>query len=296
MKGLVIALSKSAAAELTAGAAKFCDQVELIVIGDESAAVGTQKAYLLKCAGSRLTAAPYLAEIVDRLQPDMVLVEQNIDGRYFSAFIAAKLETSVLTDCIELTEADGKICGKRMTYGGKAIKTEHPCGKIVACVGSGVFEAACEDPCPNITEIVCDQSEDLTTLKLTAKEVRSVNLAAAKRVVGVGRGIGSEENICKARELAELIGAEIACTRPISEEERWLERERYIGVSGKMIKPQLYISLGISGQIQHTVGINGARTVICVNRDKNAPMFKQSDYGIVGDVNEVMPKLIELLK
>lgn len=295
MKGLVITTSKSASAELIAGAKKYCEETILVVIGDSTAAVGTNKAYVLKCFGSRLAALPELLKLVEDERPDMVIVEQNIDGRYFSACIAAKLKTCVLTDCMSFQEIEGRVYSERMSYGGKAIKTECPNGKIVACIGSGVFESDCECPCEEIIEISCIENGGITTTDMRKKETRNVNLAAAKIVVGVGRGIGTDENLKSAQKLAEAIGAEIACTRPISEEEHWLERERYIGVSGKMIKPRLYIALGISGQIQHTVGVNGAGMIISFNRDKNAPMFKQSDYGMVADLDEVIPKLTELL-
>lgn len=295
MKGIVIATNKCAVPELVAGARKFCDQVVLAAIGEEDIALCADRAYVLSCKGSRICCAPALCELVEKEAADVVLVEQNADGRFFAAWIAAKLGTCVLTDCMELTLKDGSIDSKKMSYGGKAIKVERSNGRTVACVGSGVFENSEEAvPCVQIEHLECSET-GITTLGRSPKEVQRVNLSAAKKVVGVGRGIGSPENLAVAEELARAIGAELACTRPIAEEEQWLPKERYIGVSGIMIKPALYIALGISGQIQHTVGINESGTIISVNKDKNAPIFKQSDYGIVGDVAEVLPKLIQKL-
>lgn len=295
MRGIVIATNKSAVPELVAGARGFCEHVALAAVGGADMALCADKAYVLGCTGSRICCASALCEIVEKEAADIVLVEQNADGRYFAAWIAAKLGTCVLTDCMELTVKDGSVYSKKMSYGGKAIRVERSVGRTVVCVGSGVFDAAEEAvPCALIEYRECSEN-GITTIERSPKKAQSVNLSAAKKVVGVGRGIGSPENLKVAEELAAAIGAELACTRPIAEEEQWLPKERYIGVSGIMIKPALYIALGISGQIQHTVGINESGIIISVNKDKNSPIFNQSDYGIVGDVAEVLPKLIQEL-
>ncbi|MDR0500215.1 MAG: electron transfer flavoprotein subunit alpha/FixB family protein [Coriobacteriales bacterium] len=132
-------------------------------------------------------------------------------------------------------------------------------------------------------------------LEVKPRKTESVNLAAAKRVIGVGRGFAAKEDLELAFNLASKLDAELACSRPITESENWMARERYIGVSGVVVKPELYIALGISGQIQHMVGVNQAKTIIAINKDKNAPVFKQADYGIVGDIYEVLPVLTSAL-
>jgi electron transfer flavoprotein alpha subunit len=99
-----------------------------------------------------------------------------------------------------------------------------------------------------------------------------------------------------AADLGAALGAELGCSRPIAETEKWMERERYIGVSGVMLKPEIYLALGISGQIQHMVGALGSQTILAVNKDKNAPIFQYVDYGIVGDLNKVVPALINAFK
>ncbi len=294
MKALVIAFDKGSALELIGGAKGFCEKTSLVTFS-ETAAVSADTAYVLK-AESPVCCAEALRGILAEEDADMVLAQQSVDGRFLSAVAAAQLQTSVLADCAELFSQDGKIFSRRMSYGGSAFQTECPKGKIVACVCGGIFESAAETACPDIRYPEPVPCEGITLCGRTEKEVQHVNLSAAKKVVGVGRGIGSRENLRLAEELAESIGAELACTRPISEEEGWMARERYVGVSGLMIKPALYISLGISGQIQHTVGINQSGLIISINKDKAAPMFKQSDYGIVGDLNEIVPKLIALLK
>ena len=128
------------------------------------------------------------------------------------------------------------------------------------------------------------------------KQGEVVNLGAAKRVIGVGRGFAAEEDLKMAEELASLMGAEMACSRPIAEGEKWMSKERYIGVSGVVLKPDVYVAVGISGQIQHMVGVNQAKTLVAINKDKNAPIFKQVDIGIVGDIYTVLPKIVEKMK
>ena len=115
-------------------------------------------------------------------------------------------------------------------------------------------------------------------------------------VVSVGRGIEKKEDLAIARELADVLDGEIGCTRPISEEMHWLPEELCIGLSGVQIKPDLYVGLGISGQIQHVTGIRNARVICAINKDENAPIFGVADFGIVGDLYSVVPKLVQELK
>ena len=123
-----------------------------------------------------------------------------------------------------------------------------------------------------------------------------MDLAQAKIIVCVGRGVEKPEDIKLARELADVLGGEVGCSRPIAEELNWLPEEFYLGISGKKVKPELYIGLGVSGQIQHVTGIRDSKVIFAVNRDENAPIFEAADYGIVGDLYQVVPKLIEELK
>ena len=124
----------------------------------------------------------------------------------------------------------------------------------------------------------------------------SVNLAAAKRVVCPGRGVAQQEDLSMIEELAQALSAEMACTRPLAEGLGWLPRERYIGISGAMIKPDLYLGIGVSGQAQHTIGMSESRVVVAINKDRNAPLVTQSDYAIEGDLYQVVPALIRALK
>jgi electron transfer flavoprotein alpha subunit len=139
--------------------------------------------------------------------------------------------------------------------------------------------------------------EDICTKPLDLfKEAKSaVDLTQAPLIVAIGRGIKAPENIPLAEAVAKAMGGEIAASRPICDE-GWLPMERQIGSSGQTVAPKLYLALGISGAIQHVVGMKGARTIVAINKDSNAPIFEIADYGIVGDIFEIMPALTEELQ
>jgi electron transfer flavoprotein alpha subunit len=124
---------------------------------------------------------------------------------------------------------------------------------------------------------------------------QAVDLSQAERIVSVGRGIKGQEHIALAKQLAEALGAELAASRPICDA-GWLPMERQVGSSGQTVAPKLYLALGISGAIQHVVGMKGARTIVAINKDPEAPIFEIADYGITGDLFEVVPAMITALK
>ena len=122
------------------------------------------------------------------------------------------------------------------------------------------------------------------------------DLSAAHRVIGVGRGLKAREDLALIEELASAAGAEIACSRPVAEGLNWMGKDRYIGSSGARIAPRLYFAIGISGQLQHMVGVTGAETIVAINADPNAAIFKQTDYGLVGDLYQLVPAITAALK
>jgi electron transfer flavoprotein alpha subunit len=133
-------------------------------------------------------------------------------------------------------------------------------------------------------------------LERKVKERETKDIAEARVLVCVGRGIEKNEDIELARQLADALGGEIACTRPIAEEFHWLPEELCIGLSGVQVKPDLYLGIGVSGQVQHLTGFHNAKVIAAVNKDENSPIFKATDFGIVGDLYDVVPKLIAEFK
>lgn len=297
-KALVISGSRDSALELTEGAKGLAEEVVLVSVGSGDALVNAEKAYYIRAdESSFVLALPVIENLAEELAPSIILLEASPDGRLAAGILAAKFSTSTLADSTALTLADGKVCSRRMVYGGKAFKTEICRSPVaVACVNAGVFSKGEAVPAAAVEEIPYSADDRIRFVSHKAKQVQQVNLAAAKKVVGVGRGVKTAEELEKVAAFAELIGAELGCTRPVAEEDKLLPRERYIGVSGCITKPDIYIAMGLSGQIQHTVGVSAAKVIIAVNKDKNAPIFKQCDYGIVGDVQEVLAALGAELK
>jgi len=291
----VIASGKAGALELATGAVQFAEKVSLISLSAPVSAAGIDTVYCLE--DTNVSAAMYtqaIAKLVAEQKPELVLVEQSRNGRLLAGAIAAACGTSVQTD-ISAIDYDGAFVTKRAGYGGLAVKTERSTETAVVCVGVGVFAAAEEAAVGETVTIKAEQT-GICYVEKTEKVQQRTNLSAAKAVVCVGRGIGDTENLAVAEELANLIGAEMGCTRPVAEEDKLMPSNRYIGVSGVNIKPELYIAVGLSGQVQHTSGVNDAGCVLAINKDENAPIFSECDFGVIGDLKAVMPKLIELLK
>ncbi|WP_172135400.1 electron transfer flavoprotein subunit alpha/FixB family protein [Adlercreutzia sp. ZJ473] len=211
---------------------------------------------------------------------------QEIAGK-----LAVRLNAGVVNDATSLAWDDDALLLTHLVYGGSAVRIEKATGSVIALLGPSAFEPV---TLPAGEVVACNDAIEVGPFRLLdviEKEEEQVDLGAAKIVVCVGRGIGTQENLAAIEAFARKLGAEMTCTRPITEVNEWMARSRYLGVSGTTIKPDVYIGFGISGQVQHTVGMNGAKTVVVVNKDKNAPFFKQCDLGLVADVDKVLPYL-----
>ena len=235
-------------------------------------------------------------------KPDLVLCGTTKRLRLASAHVAAACGTRVVNDAVRVwVDDDGCVEAEHMVYGGSAYSIERAtCAPAVVLAGESLLmsvEAAEGAAEALVTQLPASaEASGITLVERKPREVESVNLAAARRVVSVGRGLEKQEDLALIEELARALEAEVGCTRPIAEGVNWMARERYIGVSGAMLKPDLFVAVGVSGQVQHMVGATGAKTIVAINKDKHAPAFKQADYGIVGDLYEVVPQLVESLK
>ncbi len=236
--------------------------------------------------------------------PDLVLFPHTYQVRDFAPKLAASLGKGMVGDCIGYRSEAGKLTFVRQMFQGKtaADVVFLGDGPWFASFQSGAFRAdqvtAAAGGAKPIQKIAVDlRPEQIRTKPLELfKEAKSaVDLTQAPLIVAVGRGIKAPENIPQAEAVAKAMGAELAASRPICDE-GWLPMERQIGSSGQTVAPKLYLALGISGAIQHVVGMKGARTIVAINKDQNAPIFEIADYGVVGDIFEIMPALAEELQ
>jgi electron transfer flavoprotein alpha subunit len=219
--------------------------------------------------------------------------------RDFAPKVAARLGKEVVGDCIRYSSEGGKLVFARRIFLGKldADVTIEGDAPYFVTFQSGAYRgdnaekgsATIETVDVNVGEVRMTPEEPFQEAKAT------VDLSKSAIIVAVGRGIKSQENIEKAQELADILGADLAASRPICDAE-WLPIDRQIGSSGQTVAPKVYIALGISGAIQHIVGMKNAGTIVAINKDKEAPIFDIADYGIVGDIFEAMPVLIEEIK
>ncbi len=289
----VFANEAGSVAELTSGAKASGASVALVTSGKTYGCADEVFAYPEEV--SLVSVLSAVSELIVSQKPQLLLCESGSDGRLLAGYTAAKLGVSPLCDVMSLSCTADAVETTRLVYGGSAVKTEQCAFPAVAIVCAGTFETSDAAAEPQVTQINCSGSCSVELAGTSAVEASTVNLAAAKRVVGVGRGLASADNIPAAEKLAAALGAEIGCTRPVAEEEHWYSKDRYIGVSGVMIKPNFYLAIGISGQIQHMVGVNQTNVICAINKDENAPIIKQADYTLIGDVNAVLPAIIEKL-
>jgi len=242
-----------------------------------------------------------LAETARHEDPDVFFIAATARGKEMAARLAARLKTGLCSGCtgFGLDQEKKLLRMERMVFGGAAVQavacTTRP---QMATIPPRTFEpaAAHEGREGAVRELSGTPSSAVKVIKRSPKAKEAVNITEAKIVVCVGRGMNNKEDVDLARQLADVLGGEVGCTRPIAEELHWLPEEVYLGISGKKVKPDLYIGLGVSGQIQHVTGIRDSKVLLAVNRDENAPIFEAADYGIVGDLYQVVPKLIEELK
>jgi electron transfer flavoprotein alpha subunit len=245
-----------------------------------------------------------LNQVIESTKPQLVLFPHTYQVRDFAPKLAAMLGKGMIGDCIGYRLEGGRLVFVRQMFQGKtaADVTFLGDGPWFASFQSGSFRAdqvaASEGGAKPVQRVTVElKAEQIRTKPLELfKEAKSaVDLTQAPLIVAVGRGIKAPENIPQAEAVAKAMGAEIAASRPICDE-GWLPMERQIGSSGQTVAPKLYLALGISGAIQHVVGMKGARTIVAINKDQNAPIFEIADYGVVGDIFEIMPALAEELQ
>ena len=238
-----------------------------------------------------------LAQIVEQAGASVVLMGSTRRGKETAPRLAQKLGAGCVSDVNSLVVEDGELVAGRYAFGGATVAREKlgTAVKVFAVMpktfdleGASAGAGTIQTPTLNVSSTV-------KVVDRRAKEGDHVNLDAAPLIVGVGRGFNAREDLALGDDLAAALGAVVGCTKSLADFE-WLGEDRVIGLSGAKTAPDLYLSVGVSGQIQHTVGVSAAKLIVAVNKDKEAPIFALADYGLVGDLYEILPALTERLK
>src|SRR5271169_4405948 len=245
-----------------------------------------------------------LRQVIESTKPDLVLLPHTYQVRDFAPKLAASMGKGMIGDCIGYRFENGKLIFVRQMFQGRtaADVVFAGDGPWIASFQASAFRAdlaakhaSGNAPVKSVSVELKPEQIRTKPLELFREAKQAVDLTQAPILVSIGRGIKAPENIPMAEKLAKAIGGEICASRPICDE-GWLPMERQIGSSGQTVAPKLYLALGISGAIQHVVGMKGSRTIVAINKDQNAPIFEVADYGIVGDIFELIPALTEELE
>jgi len=308
--------------QLVGHARKLADaletDVEVVLLGeklDESSAplfaAGADRVYLGDAPELALYQPDIYTDMIVKLasptgipfgesrRPEIVLLGSTSMGRELAPLLAARLETGLTAHCIDLAlDEDGVLEQKIPAYGGMISITCPQKRPQMATVAQGVFPTPKPDE-GRVGELVALDVPDIPprvqTLEVVYEESKGVPLESASIVVAGGAGAGDLEGWCEIADLAQALNAALGSTRP-AVDEGWIELETMIGQSGKMVSPKLYIGVGLSGELQHMVGITDAQVMVAINNDLKSPVFEQVDYGIVDDCREFVPVLIEKIK
>jgi electron transfer flavoprotein alpha subunit len=265
-------------------------QVERVYVGDSALlAEYTADGYAAACE-----------QVIRKVSPRFVIFPHTYNVRDFAPKVATRFKRVLISDVVDLR---GSATFVRQLFQGK-LNADVECagdGPHFASVQAGAFRAdrlasgSSNAPVEKI-EVQLEAAAIRTKPEAPFREsARAVDLSSAELIVSVGRGIKEKENLPMIEALAQALGAELAASRPICDN-GWLPMERQVGSSGQTVSPKVYLAVGISGAIQHLVGMKGAKTIVAINKDAEAPIFEVADYGIVGDLFEVVPALTEEIK
>jgi electron transfer flavoprotein alpha subunit len=275
-----------------AGELAAADATQVLTVDDGALASYTPDAFVQA-----------IRQVIDQAKPQFVVFPHTYQTRDYAPALAAALDRALITDVIGVKQVGGGAAFARPMFQGKLTADVAPDGPAPHLISLqiGAFRADAARRGSGAAPI------SRAAVKMDAGSLRqkpeapfqeakqAVDLSQAERIVAVGRGIKSQENLAIAEKLAAAFGAELAASRPICDN-GWLPMERQIGSSGQTVAPKLYVALGISGAIQHLVGMKGARTIVAINKDAEAPIFEVADYGIQGDLFEVAPALVAELE
>ena len=291
MKALVIAEHPEAARELAAGARTLADEVSLVAFGSAPEHVA-DAAYIVEVPAGAVADDAYLTiqSVYDAERPAVVLAEPTRHVKSVLGRLAAAADAAAITD----VTAFGDAGAQSLYFGGVGERVRKAAGDVAFyTVAPGTF-ADVEPAGIAVAETVA-WIAPARPLRLVSSREREKGGTDLFKAEAVGRGFAEESELDLARALADKIDGGLACSRPLTEGVDWMPQSTYVGVSGLTLTPKVYVACGISGQMQHMVGCNRSGAVFAINKDKSAPVFKQCDWGLVGDIKDVLPALTAAL-
>lgn len=242
-----------------------------------------------------------LSALIKERKPRLVLIGGSSFGMDLAPALAIEVGAPLCSDCIDIMIEDEDIRVKRALLNGKVEATYSFAPSVTTILTGrlGQFPITPGEKQGSFEEIGSPLREEINYKRfeglIEPPETGEVDITKSSTLVSVGKGIKGSENITLAEELAKALGGELSCSRPVSDN-KWLSEARHVGLSGRIVKPKLYLALGISGAFQHVIGIKGAETVIAINKDPKAPIFVVSDYAVIDDIFKVVPAVIQKIK
>ena len=285
--------------------------VTVVIMGESDDALakeyishGADKVFIAEMDIDSFKAEEYtgiLEKVLKETGDEIVLVGSNKNGKDLASRLAGRLDAGCVIDCTNLYLKDKKLTAERVVYSGNAIAVEQFNSKpSIVTIPSKVFDPLLKDDkrTGDIVKKKFDVEKSASkVLKVQEMQTGDVNVEDAEIIVSCGRGFKSKDDIKLVSELAEILkGRTVGCSRPIAADLKWLSEDHWIGLSGHKVKPKLYVAVGISGQIQHIAGMRDSGIIVAINKDPEALIFKSADYGIVGDLYEILPKLTSMVK
>lgn len=271
-------------------------------LAGELAAYGADRVFVFEDAALAAYAteawARAFAQVAAETKPSVVLFPFTSVGKDLAPRVAAKLDCGLASDCVRLEAQDGRLVARRPMYAGKAYASVEWKGEPqLASLRANVFALGTPDASrkPEVVQGKVDATSRARAVSVAAASQGKVQLTEAQTIVSGGRGLKGPENFHLVEELAEALGAAVGASRAVVDA-GWVDHQMQVGQTGKTVSPTLYVACGISGAIQHLAGMSSSKYIVAVNKDADAPIFKVANYGILGDVFEVLPKLTEAAK
>ncbi|HNX23453.1 MAG TPA: electron transfer flavoprotein subunit alpha/FixB family protein [Spirochaetota bacterium] len=291
LNGELITLARTSGQEVCAMALSDADAAEIVKFGPDTI-------FILK--GQNPIAESYtgaMAKLLTDQDASVFLVGATVRGRDIAAQVAAKVRCGLISEAGNLTFKDGAVQANRFMYGGLTEQIETGKALTAVTIPSGKYQSVKNESVKSVVvSMTVDTDPRIRLLGSSPVVKEGADLSKAKRIVCAGMGFDKKEDLKIAEDLATSMGAEVGCTRCIAEDRGWMPASTYIGISGAVVKPDLYLALGVSGQIQHTFGVRDSKVIVGINNNEKAAIFNVVDYGIVGDLYEVAPLLTEAVK